>query len=418
MSHHEDSSSKQGWFVLLCAGLFYLYEYILRVSPSVITHELMSHYQLGSAGVGLLVSYYYMAYVPLQIPCGYILDRFGLRHVITASALLCTIGSFIFGCADSFMWAKIGRFLMGAGSACAYVSCMKAGAEWFKPSKFALISGLTLMMGTLGATFGAHPFAILVDSFGVKNAMMIMSYSGIAMTILAYAVIRDRKKIIGHDESPPFFESLKIIVKNPKNWILGFYGLLMYVGIAGFAELWAIPYLMKKMMLTKTVAASLAIIFFLGVALGSPLIAQYVEKHHDRILSMSFLGLTGAIVFGIILYLPITNIYLVGFLLLITGALCGGHVLCFVAAKEHTPPQLNGTVLSFINALVMMSGLIFQPLIGCVLDRFWTGALLLDKTYDYTIETYTYALSTVFLAYLCAAFLILILKTKRFSKND
>ena len=48
----------------------------------------------------------------------------------------------------------------------------------------------------------------------------------------------------------------------------------------------------------RTDAASLAITFFIGVAVGSPIIASFVEKYCDRIYAMSALGVMGAVVFS------------------------------------------------------------------------------------------------------------------------
>ena len=50
---------------------------------------------------------------------------------------------------------------MGAGSACAYLSCAKVGAEWFHPRRFAVIAGMTMMMGTLGGDFRRKPLCVV-----------------------------------------------------------------------------------------------------------------------------------------------------------------------------------------------------------------------------------------------------------------
>ncbi len=74
--------------------------------------------------------------------------------------------------------------------------------------------------------------------------------------------------------------------------------------------------------------------------------------------------------------------------LFICGVCCGGHVTAFVLAKETTPDQYTATSLGFINCLVMMSGLIAQPLLGYLLDIFWTGNINPQGLRHYTIDTY------------------------------
>lgn len=81
----------QAWAILSCGWAFYLYEYILRVSPTVITNELMSQFNITAFTVGSLASFYYWSYVPMQIPCGVIVDRLGPRKVVTFSTILCVL---------------------------------------------------------------------------------------------------------------------------------------------------------------------------------------------------------------------------------------------------------------------------------------------------------------------------------------
>ena len=81
------SAPSKAWFILACGWSFYLYEYILRASPGVITNELIADFGISAGAVGTLIAFYYFAYVPLQIPCGVITDRFGPRKVVSISAL-------------------------------------------------------------------------------------------------------------------------------------------------------------------------------------------------------------------------------------------------------------------------------------------------------------------------------------------
>jgi len=162
----EYLNSRQSWAIWICAAAFYLYECILRVSPSVMTEGLMHDFSLTSTALGVLVSCYLYAYVVLQVPCGVMVDALGTRRIITTSAALCTLGAFMFATGETLIWVQMGRFLIGAGSACAFISCLKVVAEWFSPTKFAVMLGMTNMMGTLGGIIGQPPLAWMVNNLG------------------------------------------------------------------------------------------------------------------------------------------------------------------------------------------------------------------------------------------------------------
>ncbi|MBP9752786.1 MAG: MFS transporter [Proteobacteria bacterium] len=395
---------KQTWLILVMAGVFYLYEYVLRVSPQVLMHHLMGKYSLDSTSFGFMSAFYYIAYVPLQTPCGYILDRLGVRFVITASTLLCTSGAIIFTYTDQLIIAYIGRFLMGMGSACAYVSCMKVGADWFESKMFPLIAGITLMMGQLGAAVGTHPFSFLVFLLGYFKAMNVLILLGGIIAFLAYKIIPS-KPMVERPKPLNILDSFKVVLRSKINWVLGLYGLFMYVGISGFAELWAIPFFMQKINASCYSVATLPIFFFIGVGVGSPIISNIAKKINLPHLTMAMLGLLGALLFYIIVYVNIGFI-VSSALLFFMGALCGGHVLCFVIAKENTPLELSGTTLGFLNMIVMTSGLIFQPLIGFLLDQNWTGLYDSKGIKSYSLQNFEYAMFVILLTYVASFLLI------------
>ena len=398
--------SSKAWIILGCAWLFYLYEYILRVSPSVMTNELMLDYGVTSTALGVLVSFYYFAYVPLQIPCGIIVDRFGPRKVITFSALLCVLGSIYFAQSDTLLTAQIGRFLMGAGSACAYLSCAKIGAEWFHSSKFAGIAGMTMMMGTLGGVFGGSPFAVLMNSVGWRSSMIFAAVVGLFIAAIAWIVIRDhpsgsknRKEEIESKESAPLLEGLKLVAANPQNWLIGLYGCMMYLPLSAFAELWGVPFLMERYGINNELASRTSLMVFLGMALGTLLGPWLSNRYKSRVKVMSWSALGTFVTFLAVFYVPVPLTFMFP-LLFIGGMISGGQILYFAAAKEINPDHISGTTIGFINGLVMASGVIFQPLLGKLLDLAWDGTLSVDGARVYDIATYQIAFSAVSVALL------------------
>lgn len=405
-SEHQPSESYKSypseiiaWAIWGCAALFYLYEYILRVSSSVITDDLMRDFNVTSTALGVLVSCYYLSYVPLQIPCGVIVDRFGVRPVVTFSAFLCSLGSLLFACSPNLLVAEIARFLLGAGSACAYLSCTTVGAKWFRPERFALIAGVTMMMGTFGGMFGGKPFAMLANAMGWRQAMIIAAIVGIGVTIASWLIIRDRKtehqqatKTINENK---LLDGLKIITRNPQSWLIGIYGGLMYVPISAFAELWGVPYLMKAHNINNETASFASAMVFLGMAVGSPLGAIFSNMIKSRVKVMSWSAITTMVAFCCVIYIPNLSLNFTYSLLLMSGLLCGGQILYFAAAKEINPAQYSGTTIGFTNALVMSSGIIFQPLLGIILDFAWDGVLTPEGIPVYSMNDYQQALTTV-----------------------
>lgn len=418
---HQDRSSSpkkatfQGWMIWGVSAVFYLYEYLLRASPSVMTHQLMQDFAITSTGLGLISSMYYYAYTPLQIPCGLIVDRLGARLVITLSCVLCFVGTFIFAQSEGLLGAQIGRFLIGAGSACAFLSTLKLASKWFPPHYFAVLSGMTTMMGiTLGGYAAGQPLALFVNSMGWRSALIWLAIFGVGVALLCWVLIKNaphKKTSSTHASATQstLMADVLFLIKNPQTWLIALYGCLMYVTISAFAEMWAVPYLMKKYELDNVGAAGITAMIFLGQGVGAPgmaLLSNYLKSRRK----VMFLGTTGAtLVFLSAIYLD-PSILWMKVLLFCTGACSGAQSLCFALNQEANPHEISATTVGFTNTVVMISGLILLPLLGGILDLNWDGQLGEHGLRIYSIAAYELAMLALPVCLFIAWILIFFIK--------
>jgi len=63
------------------------------------------------------------SYNAMQIPVGWLLDRYGVRFCLAGAVLLTTLGVFLFSDAYSFYSAFSARVLMGLGSSFVFYPC-------------------------------------------------------------------------------------------------------------------------------------------------------------------------------------------------------------------------------------------------------------------------------------------------------
>lgn len=399
-------NSRKSWMILFAAWAFYLYEYMLRASPGVMTEQLMGHFEITAGALGALSSYYYLAYAPLQMPCGMIVDSIGPRKVITVSALLCVIGTFIFATADTLWIAKIGRFLIGAGSACAYLSCMKIASVWFDQSKFALIAGAGVMLGSFGGMLGNSPLANAVNAYGWQKTMFYAAILGGAIALISWLVIRDNPNGTQQKQTrkTSILSDLKTIATNKQNILIALYGCFTNLVINVFAELWGVPFLMAVHNINNEVASQGTTAVFIGFAMGCLLSGIIVEqiKSHIKIMSLSALSII--IGFGSVFWIPMPfNLTIT--ILFFTGILAGMQVLYFTAASRNSPKNAAGTTIGFINTFVVLGALLFQPILGYVLEFFWDGSVKESGIANYSVSAYQNALSVI-LVCAFAAFIV------------
>jgi len=392
-----EKPSSRAWIVWAMAAIFYMYEYILRASPSVMTQALMQDFAITTTSLGILSSMYYYAYTPLQIPCGLIVDRLGARVVITMSSALCVVGAFLFAKGTTFGMAELGRFLMGAGSACAFLSTLKLVSDWFPPKYFAVLSGMTTMMGiTTGGYLVGRPFAFFVSNVGWRQAMLWSVIVGIVVTFLCWLIIRNSPKKAdathkGKTSTSTIIKDMKILVRNRQTWLVALYGCLFYVPVSVFSELWAVPYLMQKYGIDNAAAASISVSLILGKGVGAPSVAMISNYLNSRKVVMYWGAFIASCAFLTSIYLPVP-MWMMEVLLFIAGTCAGAQVLCFAVNQETNPHEISATTVGFTNTIVMLSGIIFQPFLGAILDWVWDGKLGEQGMRVYSLDAYQTAM--------------------------
>src|SRR5690606_21564059 len=86
----------------------------------------------------------------------------GSRFAVTLGNIVAGAGSVLFGLAESFGTASSGRFLVGLGVSVVFVGLMKSNSVWFSERRYGTISGLTLLLGNVGAIAATGPLALLL----------------------------------------------------------------------------------------------------------------------------------------------------------------------------------------------------------------------------------------------------------------
>ena len=403
---------------LMCAlgALFYCYEYVLRVAPSVMSNELMDAYHLTAGSFGNLTAYYYYAYTPMQIIVGVMMDRFGTRFLISFACLTCTIGTYLFACSDSIVIASIGRFLVGFGSSFAFVGALKLVSLWLPEERFASASGVIVALGSLGAMAGDVLLTSLVSATGWRETNMITAICGVVLTIVLVTLLRNGSAQSAKDNSSTnitflvIFKGLWNAIKTPQFWKAGLVGGLLYMPTSAFAELWAIPYLKEARGLTDHDAASVVSLIFLGWVIGGPVFGFLSDRFKNRLVPMFIGSSIGMVVFAYMLYMPHHSLAMLRVLFVLLGFGVSSKIVIFAVARESTSPIIGGTVIACTNMMVMMSGVIFQPLIGVLLDMNWTGALLENGVRLYSASNFMFALSVLPVGTIVALITICLMK--------
>jgi predicted MFS family arabinose efflux permease len=376
------------------------------------TEGLMSSFNATSTLIGILVSFYYYSYTILQLPCGIMIDKLGAKNLLLVSAFLCVLGSCLFASPEKIYIAQIGRFLIGAGSACAFVSCLQVATNLFTKKYFVILVGITNVMGTLGGLLGGFPIAKSVNAIGWRNTTYVLAAIGLIIIALVILFIPRSIKSISDDENTDSHSILRDVlnlIRNHQIVLSGVISGLMYLPISAFAELWIVPYFMVKHGVNNEKASIAAATIYIGIAVGSIVLAMAAKKLGGYMRTIRLAALSTAIMFFALIFgsnsiaISLSIVFVIGFL---TGA----QPICFTCAKNNAVPSLSGTTIALTNCIIMLIGAVFQPALGALLDTFWDGAITENGMRIYNISCHQFAILTIPISLLVAYYISFFVK--------
>jgi predicted MFS family arabinose efflux permease len=254
------------WSVWGLGALLYLIGFYLRVAPAVITDQLMVEFAIGGAALGNLSAFYFYSYVAMQIPTGMIADRWGPRRLLTAGAGVAALGTALFAFAPTLFWANMGRLLIGASVAVAFVSMLKLASHWFSPKQYALASGMALLMGVVGGVVAGVPLRFLVEAFGWRAVMGVSAALTALLCVATWLRVRDDpaergyashfQGVHGAHASTSLWRGLMEVLSYRNVWILTAVPIGFSGAVLTFAGLWGVPFLRQVHGLDPKTAAA------------------------------------------------------------------------------------------------------------------------------------------------------------------
>lgn len=402
---------------LICAigALFYCYEFVLRIIPGALQSELTAAFgHISATAFGQLSAVYYFAYSPMQMPVGMLMDRFGPRRLLTLACLLCTLGSFLFTFSSSMLIAGTGRFMVGFGSSFAFVGVLSLALNWLPRRYFSLMAGLVTTLGMLGLVYGEVKLTEMVVMMGLNAVLSTMVFFGLGLSVLILIIVRDRPLAASTHAQPldDFFRDVWCVLASPQVWIIGFVGACLYTSLSVFGELWGKSYLEHAHYLSKVEAAKTISAMFLGWAVGAPLAGYISDRTGLRVLPLVVGAALSLICISIVLYWPGLSYVSLNVWLFLYGVFSATEIIVFVMAKENSGAKLSGTVFAATNMIVTLGGVIFQPLVGKLLDLFGEKAPDIGE-YVYRAADYQMALSILPISLLFVMIIAFFLKDKQ-----
>jgi MFS family permease len=267
---------------LLSAGM--VIAYIDRANLSVVlaTTEVRDALHLSDAARGLLNSTFFWSYALLQIPAGWIVDRYGVKKPYAIGFLFWTMVSAATGLVTHVSQLVAVRLLLGAGEAVGAPASLR-WIRWNCPEeRRGLAVGIYFAGTKIGSALGVPLAALLITAFSWRTMFVICGLAGLAWLLgwLLLASDAGPQEISMQNKQPEVAISFSHLLASPAVWgiLIGTfsYGYFLY-----FCVTWLPAYLVEYRRLALNSMGFYALFSFGGMALVA-VFAGWLADHMIR----------------------------------------------------------------------------------------------------------------------------------------
>ncbi|MFJ8244363.1 MFS transporter [Peribacillus asahii] len=364
-------NNKKRHVILALLFLGWCLSYLDRMAMNVGIVEIAKDFNLSPSVMGVVLSSFFAGYALMQLPGGWLADKFGSRKVITIAIVFWSIFTVLTGMAWSLMSMIMIRFMFGLGEGAYPAASSKAIADVFPKAERTSAQTIMMSSNSLGGVIAPLIATPLLVWIGWHNLFITIGILGIFVaTLLWYYLSPKNMQVETVEEETVQKASFKDVLKIRTSWQLA----IMWFGVStvvwGLIS-WMPPYLvnvrgldlMSMGMLTSIPALAGAV----GVIIGGQLIKSLLSGKEKYLAIVSFIVMIAS------LYL-LFNAPSVS-LVITYQAICmffHGPIVAIIFSLPHKMFSKNviGSTFGMINLGGMIGAFLAPMIMGYLIEVF------------------------------------------------
>lgn len=179
-------------FVMVYIG--YLICFIDRSAISIALSYIGRDLHLSTSTLGVVASAFFFSYALMQIPGGWLTDKFGTYRTIIAAIAMWSVFTILTGFAWSLVSLIVIRILFGIGEGTYPSASLKQISEAMPYKKRASATSATISSNYVGAAVAPVIIAPIIATTGWRTSFHLMGLIGIVFIIVYALVLRPKKQ--------------------------------------------------------------------------------------------------------------------------------------------------------------------------------------------------------------------------------
>lgn len=349
--------SKQlyGSIVWLIATLFVVYSFCLNTAAAVFSTAIKTTLHAGDMGVSMATGAFILGFACMQIPAGYLLDKFNAKYIVSLGVFLLAFGNICISYSNDLIMFTLSNFLQGVGASFAFVAAAILISQWFSSKTFPILFGLTQTLSCILAGIIHYYFTLLLESHSWNEIYRVLAIGGVILLVLSLLIIKTPKGFRS-GEAVSLKLSLKNVLNNKQIWLCTIAGALSFGVLLGYASFWYVQ--VQKFYSVGTLeSVIISGMIFAGIGVGTPLLGWYSNLVKSRVMVVHITLVLGTMALLMGLYLPhyyIDTLIIIKIVSFFIGFLLSGSMLFYTIVSEISSDNTRGVALSVLNTGVFL----------------------------------------------------------------
>lgn len=361
-------------FVLLYVG--WCVSYIDRAAINIALASIGKEFSLNPSVMGMVLSVFFVGYALMQLPGGWLADKFGSKKVIIISLLAWSAFTAFTGLAWSLTALIVIRFLFGLGEGAFPCASLKGVAEHFPRAERPKMTAGLLSSNYVGSAIAPMIVAPLLIYLGWRHMFGVIGIAGIAFIFVYWFLVRPAQAEEAEVKAGKAQKvDLKVLLKMPLMWqlVIAWFGLsLVNKGL----DSWMPTYLLTVRHLDLKAIGILTPLPFIAAgtstAIGGWVMDRFFDGREKYLLMFSAL-LTAFFLY--FMYTAETVLAVIGFQCLVYFFKSFVLAAAMSLPTKLLPGKIVGSASGMINVGGQSAGFVSPVIIGFMISIF-------DGSYD------------------------------------
>lgn len=173
------------WTLVTLLGLGVIIAYIDRTNLAIAlaSTEFKQFFALSDTGRGVLNSVFFWSYTVMQIPAGLLVDRFGVKRLLTVSFMAWCIVAAATAMAGAFWELVAARLLLGVAEAALFPAGLAWLAEHVEERQRGLAAGIFVSGSKWGPAIASPLATWLILGYGWRTMFFLLGLGGLVWVI-------------------------------------------------------------------------------------------------------------------------------------------------------------------------------------------------------------------------------------------